>query len=127
MIWSGKEKRRFPRKNALIGVDILKIDNKKLPYKFDQEIGRNIGLGGICIELSKKLPVSTELWMELLIDKNLPPIKAKGKVIWIKEYIRPASIIGGIKVKERKNFIMGVEFLEIAESDKKRINRFVTS
>lgn len=125
MIWNGKERRRFPRKEELIGVSIVEVNNKRLPYKFDQEIGKNISLGGMCIELTKELPVSALVWIELMINKELPFIRAKGKVIWIKSYRRPPSIIEGVKVRERNNFIMGMEFLEITQQDKEKIRKFV--
>ena len=107
MIWQGIDRRRFPRADYPCKVVVLRNDFKKT-FSTHTE---NIGTGGICVILSKELPKFCPVEILLYLKDGGTPIESNGRIIWV--------------VKREFNFDTGIEFIEIKEADRLRIEKLV--
>ncbi len=105
-----KERRKFSRVRISVEVGGKHIDSPLIKVR-----SLDISLGGIHLLLPEKLPKDTV--MELEINLPLPPVITRGKVVWIKE----------TETKKGKFFQTGIEFTEIKQADKARIEAFIHS
>lgn len=114
-----EEKRKFSRLSILADVAYNKKDateKEKLSFT------KNVGKGGICLIAYEELKVSDVLDLKILLPEEEKPLSVFGKVIWVKKF----SIgIGNISQNER--FDVGIEFLNINESDQEKINKYIFS
>jgi c-di-GMP-binding flagellar brake protein YcgR len=113
---NGQEKRKFVRLSALVDV----IYNKRTLTQNELSITRNISRGGICLIAYDELNEQDVLDLKLYLPEDKTPIRAIGKVVWVKEFI-----IGSIE--EGKRFDVGIEFMDIKEEDANRVNKYVFS
>ncbi len=79
-------------------------------------VGRDISLGGIKFESTAQL--SPESVVEIQMEINEKPIQSLGIVRWIKLLEHK---------DEKKKYIVGVEFLEMPEKDRARLENFLSS
>jgi hypothetical protein len=107
-MWQGINKRRFPRASYPCRVIVTK---EKHAEKFDTHT-ENIGEGGICTVLDKRVNRFTEVDLILYLKDGLPPIAVKGKTVWVIE-------------RDRSEFDTGIEFLDLKEEHRLRISRIV--
>ncbi len=100
-------RRRFPRADYPCKVVVLRSD---LKHVFSTHT-ENIGAGGICVVLSKALPQSCPVEILLYLKDGGVPIECNGRIAW-------ALRRGG-------NFDTGIEFIDIQEPDRSRIENVV--
>ncbi len=108
-----QERRSFVRLNLLSDVIYTKS-----PKEERLTFTKNISKGGICIIAYEELKKSELLDLEIYLPDDNAPINAKGKVAWSKEFIIGDKARG-------KRFDVGVEFVEINDSDLNKIDKYV--
>ncbi len=115
MAWDGLERRKFPRANYPCLVTIRHKGGNEEALLTHTE---NIGIGGICVILKKGVKIFSPVDLEIdLLDTNLN-VKCNGKVVWCvqrKEKDAPKPFF----------FDTGIEFVDLVESDKQRIEAIV--
>lgn len=114
MAWSGIDKRKFARVFFECTVTVKK---KGTPLVFHTHT-ENISLGGICVILGKELFKYTPVELELFLPDDFPPVRCRGTIVWsIKraEYLK----------KKPSQYDTGIEFAELFDEDKARIERIV--
>lgn len=107
MIWQGMDKRRFPRAEYPCKVVVLRHDLKET-FSTHTE---NIGTGGICVILPKELPKFCSVRILLYLKNSGGPLNCSGRVIWA--------------VQREDCFDTGIEFMDILETDRSRIDKVV--
>ena len=110
-----RERRKWVRADVSANVKWARdIDAKDTGH---EAVTKNIGGGGICLTTKEKLEVGDRLVLEIeLPEKEI--ISSKGRVVWINEF----EIIG---VQTQKGFYAGVEFLNITEEDRAKVEKCV--
>lgn len=111
------------RRGIRVGIK-LKTKIKAEKYSFEDEVDSvNISGGGIMIPITKKLPIETQVDLEIFLPDEKPPIKTKGKIAWIKsvsekeEDARPIDkLCSGIEF---------IEFTKINDDDEARLLNFI--
>ncbi len=109
-MWSGIDKRRFPRANFECHVVVRRKDH---PESFSTQT-ENIGVGGICVILDKGLELFTEVVVEVALPDEQTPLISDGKVVWV---VKEAG--------RNKRFDTGIEFVDLPEEQQKRIERII--
>jgi c-di-GMP-binding flagellar brake protein YcgR len=110
-MWEGVDRRKFPRVNYPCLV-IIRKDHKEPEAMLTHT--ENLGLGGICVILKKNLGLFTPVELEIDLMDTQSHIKCEGRVVWV------------VKRKETQEkkpsfFDTGVEFVNMKDSDKKRV------
>jgi len=109
------ERRRFPRANVSCKISIV-FGERLLVFTSHTE---NIGAGGIRVIIGAKLAYATVVDLELFLPDRGEPIKCKGQIVWTNE------------IKQAENnlplFDMGIQFIEISNSDQEEIKNFVNT
>ncbi|NQT21815.1 MAG: PilZ domain-containing protein [Candidatus Omnitrophica bacterium] len=77
--WDGKERRRVMRHNVNLDV------RYSINHAFKNTTSRDISSHGVGLILEEKLERKTPLSVEIVINGNNEPIKAKARVMWAKE------------------------------------------
>jgi Tfp pilus assembly protein PilZ len=111
-MWDGINKRRFPRANYRC---LLFIKGKSGEEKI-KTYTENIGVGGICVILSKSIPIFDEVGLTLSLEDSALPITCKGKVVWRVKRELPT---------DKKAYDTGIEFIDLKEEDKSRIEHVI--
>lgn len=114
-MWSGINRRRFPRANYRCLITIRKrgIRSRFLTHT------ENIGVGGIAVAVDKDLGIFSEVEIELVLKEQTLPIRCKGTVVWV---VKSGAIKKGRPITK---FDTGIEFVDIKESDRARIEKVV--
>ena len=107
------DKRQFPRADIPCKVSTI-FGERLLVFNSHTE---NIGIGGIMTILEEKLHISTVVDLELLLLDRQKHLKCRGQVVWVKE-IDPKQINPCL-------FETGIQFIDISDSDRIEIRRFV--
>ena len=110
-MWRGIDKRHFPRANYPCKITVKRKDNPDVLTAQTE----NIGVGGICIIISKDLGIFAPVEIELdLLDGN-EIIRCDGAAVWI------------VGKKQEKDMIFdtGIEFTNLKEEDADRIDTIV--
>jgi len=109
-----QERRKFVRLNINV-----EINYSIIPHEEQQETGtKNISAGGICMVSDKPLSIGDTLQLEIKLPEDPPSIQVKGKAVWVKQFIA---------TEKHESFDIGVEFINISEENRKRINKYVFS
>ncbi len=105
----GAERRRFGRTDLLVRVEYSTID------EIFSEFTRDINEGGLFIETEKPRPTGTEVVLRFNLPGNQEPLQTIGRVVWVRSAtdLDPAG--------------MGIEFDELSEEDRDRINEMIRS
>lgn len=114
-MWSGINKRKFPRAQYKCKVAIL---GESSDVNSTDLVTENIGVGGLCFLINKKLPLFSELDVELSLDPQKAPILCKGKVMWV---VRQSSFD-----KSEEKYDTGIEFVGMSDNDKKIIEQLIS-
>src|SRR3989338_2911418 len=112
-----EERRKFLRLN--INVDIrfsLVKDTVQIERKSKSV---NISAGGICIMTGEPLKAGDLLKLEIILPENPPLVQAIGKVAWVKSFSYLDENV--------QRYDVGVEFVEIDEHERQRVNKYVFS
>lgn len=110
------ERRKFPRLNLNVEIEYQKV-NPPPAAEVRLSESKNISVGGVCIVALDKLNIGDVLDLKLSLPEE--NISAKGKVAWIEEF--SVGNVGSSVVA----YDTGVEFTQISESDRAKINKFV--
>ena len=113
---SVEERRRYVRLNSAVDIKYSTLEEE--PAEKLKTKTRNISAGGICIIADEKLETDSVLVLSVFLSAEQNPVIAKGRVAWIKPFE-----IG----KEGQHFDVGVEFIEIGQEDRKKIEQYVFS
>ena len=114
-----EERRKFVRLNINVEINYTIITLP--PHKqFTIPIqSKNIGGGGICLISEQELKTGELLKLEIKLPEDPPTVHALGRVVWVKPF--------SLATEKSKRFDMGVEFIEISQEDRQRINKYVFS
>jgi len=107
MIWQGMDNRRFPRAEYPCKVIVLRSDLRETFSSHTE----NIGVGGICVILPGGLPKFCPVEILLYLKDGKGPLECNGRVVW--------------SVQREGSFDTGIEFIDIREIDRLRIERVV--
>ena len=119
-----KERRKAARAKKYFAINIVAIDaggkvtafdKARANPKFCDESGMDFSPAGLKIMCSKPLPPESKIQMKLLIpdEGNLNLIRASGTIKWFRQ----------VKGSHKKYFLIGVDFKELRDEDKKKIFR----
>ena len=115
-MWNGINRRKFPRANY----DCLIAIKKRLTAKTISTRTENIGAGGICVIIKDDLGLFQGVDVELFIEKDNPPVKCGGTVVWVVKKTDP-------KHKTAILYDTGIEFIDIRPEDRERVTQVVES
>jgi len=107
------ENRKFRRITVPCKISVSSSDGGKV-FNCHTE---NISAGGIMIITEEELSSSSPVDLELSLWHSSKPLKCKGKVAWMNEVVPK-------EVKPRL-FNMGIEFVDISDSDRDAVSKFV--
>lgn len=114
MTWEGINQRKFPRVNYKCLIRVSKSGREEIIDTFTE----NIGSGGICVVLEKDFGLFERVKLEIFLGDELSPITCEGSIVWVVK--RHATT-----KQERDRFDTGIEFQDILDDDRDRINRLV--
>lgn len=100
---SGVEKRKFRRANIITEAEIVSGKETLLAPT------RDVSVGGLFLKTTAKLPDNTEVRLRFQLEPETPLIEALGKIV----YVVPGRGLG-------------VEFSELSEENRNRIEEFVS-
>jgi hypothetical protein len=106
-MWQGIDRRRFPRADYPCKVVALRQDSKEQFFTHTE----NIGVGGICVILDRCLPKFCLVTVLVYLQDGRPPLYSSGRIVWM--------------VERQGQFDTGVEFLDLAEAEKARLEGIV--
>ena len=113
-----RERRQYVRSNGLVLVN-YKIPKKKLEGK---SAAFDVCGTGLRITVEEQLPQGVEVEVEIYLPGSSQPILAKGKVVWVKEYLAQKEPRTSA---EKKYFYAGITFTAIDEDSRTRIINYV--
>jgi len=102
-----EERRRFRREVISVGVVIRYNDWSLTGIK-----SLDISVSGIRLTLEEEIPQGKVVNLEINVPS--PPVVARGRVVWTRRE----------ETKEGKFFQAGIEFIEIKQTDKVRIETY---
>ena len=111
-MWGGINRRKFPRVNYPCLV-IIRGNHENQEAILTQT--ENVGIGGVGVILKKELKIFSPVELELDLMDMQPHIKCEGKVVWV--------VKSSVADKKKGLFFdIGVEFDNLKEQEKNRIN-----
>jgi uncharacterized protein (TIGR02266 family) len=108
-MWDGRERRTCRR--VAVEVDV----SMHTEHNFYAGLSRDLSEGGLFIATMENLPVGTELDVVVSLPEH-PPIRARGRVRWVREHNQ---------FNQDFHPGVGVQFVELADSDRRAIERFL--
>ena len=116
--WEGLNRRKFPRVNYPCLVVIRNDNEDDVKNNVILTHTENVGIGGVCVVLKQDVKMFSEVELELdLLDLG-EHICCNGKVVWNVQRQSEAT-------EKPLFFDIGIEFIDIAEEDQKRLERIV--
>jgi c-di-GMP-binding flagellar brake protein YcgR len=113
-----EDRRRFARLACAIEADYSVVKKgQTVPSSTDT---RNVSLGGLSFMSFDRLVPGDTLKMKLTVPGLSQPLAVRARVIWCSP-----TKLGGIETDEV--FDTGIEFTEISEEDRERLNQFISS
>lgn len=106
-----KERRRFGRINARVPLQFKDIQRPIEIY--NGTLTKDISEGGVRFTSNDFLSIFTRLFVEVSVPSFSRPIKAISKVAWIQKQPRG------------NQYIVGLQFLDMAEEDRKHLAAFI--
>ncbi len=103
------ERRRSGRSDLLVRVEYSTVD------EIFSEFTRDINEGGLFIETEKPRPTGTEVSLRFNLPGNVAPMQTVGRVVWVRS------------ATDQEPAGMGIEFDELTDEDRDRINGMVRS
>ena len=116
--WEGLNRRKFPRVNYPCLVVIRNNNENDDKNNVILTHTDNVGIGGVCVVLKQNVKMFSDVELELdLLDLG-EHICCNGKVVW--------NVQRQSEAPEKPLFFdIGIEFINIAEEDQKRLERIV--
>ena len=106
-----KERRRFGRINARVPLQFKDIQRPIEIY--NGTLTKDISEGGVRFTSNDFLSIFTRLFVEVSVPSFSRPIKAISKVAWIQKQPRA------------NQYIVGLQFLDMTEEDRKHLAAFI--
>ena len=78
-----------------------------------ETLTKDISIGGVCCISSTAFPISTQFNLELILSTGEGPISARARTAWFRS------------IPYSEQFDLGVAFLEIPETDKRRLSVYL--
>lgn len=113
-IWDGFNKRKFQRVHLTCDV-VVHPQGKPKAYK---AVTEDIGMGGVSVMLEDALQRFDRCKISLELKDGEPPVQCMGRSVWV--------IPSGNARSPKKTFDTGIEFLEIDDFSRKRLQSFLT-
>ncbi len=110
MNWGGLDQRVFPRISARCDITISDKIGGTIQTKT-----QNVGVGGVCVLLTRELEKLSTVKLRLILDQ-VSPIECKARICWM------------IKSKDssrKTNYDTGFEFLDLIPEDRSKIQIFI--
>ena len=114
-MWQGVDRRRFPRANYPCKILVIKKGQTKKISTHTE----NIGLGGVCVILNEELDRFSEAELILFLNNGQSPICCDARIVWTVRRLTP--ILKGVPLE----IDTGVEFVNLKEEDRLRIEKVV--
>ena len=114
MAWEGISRRKFPRVRYKCLIKLSRSGKEATIETYTE----NIGSGGICVVLNEKCKLFENVTLEIFMDGDKNPLLCEGSVVWIVKR-HP------MKKSEKVQYDTGIEFKNITEDDRERIEQLV--
>ena len=112
-MWNSFEKRNFPRIQKECGISVNETGQNEVFHS----VTENIGLGGLCTNLSKPLEPFAEVRVKLILKPNDQPFECKAKVGWsIKHRDFDPKLV---------HYDVGLEFIDLSDENRARLESFL--
>jgi len=111
-----QDRRKFVRLNAGVEINYTVLGNES--QQKEQTATKNISAGGICLIAYEQLRTGDVLSLSFSLSDSQPPVVINGKVVWTKSF-KVAS--------EKECYDVGVEFTDVGDADRKRIDKYIFS
>jgi len=115
MVWSGIDRRKFPRANYKCLVTVRKKDGVQT-FTTQTE---NIGAGGICVILPERLDIFSNVDLVITLVEGRPPIKAGGSVVWT---VKSCDL----KKAKANCYDTGIEFVDLSKENHQLVEHVVS-
>lgn len=113
-LWDGFNKRKFPRLHLTCEVAIQPVGKQKLFTASTEDVG----LGGVSVLLPEALERFDRCKISIELKDGETPVQCTGRSVWV--------IPSQDRKSARKNFDTGLEFLDMDELSRKRLQAFLT-
>ncbi len=113
-MWSGINRRKFPRANYKCLIYIKKKGSSKSISTHTE----NIGAGGICVLIKENLGLFKGVNLEIHLEDEETPIKCAGTAVWVVKK-RPE------KKQDPYSYDTGIEFVDLDDNQRERITKIV--
>lgn len=113
-LWDGFNKRKFPRLHLPCQVAIQPL-NKQKNFTASTE---DVGMGGVSVLLPEPLERFERCRISLELKDGEPPVQCIGRSVWV--------IPSQDRKSSKRNFDTGLEFLDMDEFSRKRLQAFIT-
>ena len=113
-LWDGFNKRKFPRLHLTCEVSIQPIGKQKTFTASTEDVG----MGGVSVMISEPLERFDRCKISLELKDGEPPVQCTGRSVWV--------IPSQERKSAKKNFDTGLEFLDMDEFSRKRLQAFLT-
>lgn len=113
------ERRKFPRLHYNVTVTWKKVERPAAESAQGTNATKNISGGGICLEVDSVVRIGDVLELDIALPTK-KTIHSKGVVRWTEDF----GIIGE---KSNSRYEAGIEFIEINDSDREEVKKFVFS
>ena len=105
------EKRKHPRVNADLKVSGRSFDKYKI--SLEDSKSKNISEGGMLIKMPRDGRVGSKIIVKFSLPDNDEEILVRGKIAWVENI-------------NAQDYNIGIEFLNIRESDIKKIKGYIS-
>jgi c-di-GMP-binding flagellar brake protein YcgR len=113
-LWDGFNKRKFARLHLTCEVAIQPVGTQKTLTASTEDVG----MGGVSVMLSEPLERFDRCKISLELKDGEPPVQCTGRSVWV--------IPSQERKSAKKNFDTGLEFLDMDEFSRKRLQSFLT-
>lgn len=109
------ENRKFLRANIALKVEYKTLSS---PVCRGVAYSKDVSVLGMNLIMSDGLVRGTQLGLRIFLDEEVPPVIAKGKVVWQRrcDYLPESN---------RRYYISGVQFVDMPAEDAVRASEFV--
>ena len=114
-MWDGMNRRKFPRANYKCTIRVKTKDEKSRNIEAYTE---NVGQGGISVVLNENMELFKDVGLEVVLQNDSAPIRCDGTIVWVVKKSEPRD-------KKAVMYDIGIEFLNLKEADRKRIEKVV--
>ena len=114
-MWDGFNKRKFPRLDLRCEL----ILRNQTGAQVIQAHTENLGAGGVCVILDRPLERFSTVSIRLELDRSLPWVECRGKVVW--------AILSREVGSKKESYDTGIEFVGLEPAEEDLIRSYVES